>query len=96
LNIKTDYKTSLVDSNAPTVADRRFMVIPATVTIDFPPGAGSEDKATPFQRLLQFSQRITTQDKIADLTGLTVHSGTNSIDHAVLNLTFWAGAKEAK
>jgi hypothetical protein len=96
LNIKTDFNASLVSSNAPAVAGRRFSAIPTTVTIDFSPTAGSEDKDTPFQRLLQFSQRITTQDKIADLTGLTVHSGTNSIDHAVLNLTFWAGAKEAK
>jgi len=96
-----DFKTELTDTNAPAtngVAGARFTVVPATITIDFPPlpeGAPGP-AASPSQRLLQLLQRLTGADKNAVLTGLTAAGGTNSIAHAVVGVSFWVNTRKDK
>jgi hypothetical protein len=92
LNIKFD----LVTTNAPIGDDRKLFPIPATITIVSQPVAGAVDTPAAYQQLLQFAKHLTAQEKSTGLTRLTVASGTNSVGRAVLNLNFWAGAKEAK
>jgi hypothetical protein len=89
-------KTTLVTTNTPIGGSRKVRIIPATLTLAFPARPGPEGKSSHYQQLLQVTQLLTSGNKIADLTELTVSSGTNSIDHAVLKFEFWAGVKEDK
>ena len=91
-----DIKTDFADTNAPAGAVTNVQVIPVTVSISFPPLASSVESLSPYQRLLQFTQRITTGEKSAELAEMTVEGGTNSITRAVLGVNFWAAPKEAK
>jgi len=96
MDIKTDIKAGPAGTNAPAGAARGFLIIPVTLAITFHSGPDAGDLPPPSQRLLQFVQRLTTREKSAVLTDLSLSSGTNSIDQAVLGFNFWAGAKEAK
>ena len=89
-----DVKTDLAGSR--TAGETNLLILPTTVTILFRPATEGPGSASPYQRLLQFAERITTQGKNADLTDLTVDSGVNSIDRAVVGINFWAAAKEAR
>lgn len=97
-----DLKTDFAATNQP--AGPGIVVIPATIGISFQPLAGDAASQSPYQRLLEFVRLITSQNKTVVLTDLTVTSGTNSVDHAVLGFDFWANsgtntsasAKEAK
>ena len=91
-----EIKTDLASATTPTGATAGLTSLPATMTIKFRPGTGTPGSASPYQRLLQFTERITTQDKNADLTGLTVESGINSVGRAVMGINFWVDAKEAR
>jgi len=66
------------------------------MTITFRTTTEASGGPSPYQRLLQFAERITAQDKNADLTALTVDSGLNSIGRAVVGVNFWTNAKEAR
>jgi hypothetical protein len=99
MDIKTDIKAGPVGvagTNAPAGAVPRFLVIPVTLAVTFHSGPDAAGLPPPGQRLLHLVQRLTTQEKSAVLTDLSLSSGTNSIDQAVLGFNFWAGAKEAK
>jgi hypothetical protein len=89
-------KTALVTTNAPIGASHKVRVIPTTISLAFPARPGREDKLSHYQQLLQVAQLLSSGNKTADLTELTVSSGTNSIDHAVLKFDFLAGVKEDK
>ncbi len=85
LNIRSE----LAPASPQTAGGRTFGVIPATISIDFPPAAPATSAAFPAQRILRLVQRLTGGEKRADLTELTVAGGTNSISHAVLGLSYW-------
>ena len=87
LDVKADFgKTA-----AQEAGDRKLAVIPATVSIEVRPAPGIEGVLPPYQRMLQLSQRLTAEEKRADLVELNVVGGTNSICRAVVVLDLWAG-----
>jgi len=91
-----DFKTELGKNLAPPGADRGLFVISGIVIFDLQSGSATKGAATPYQQLLRLTQRITSQEKRADLTELTVDGGTNSIGHAVMAFNFWTAGKESK
>jgi len=92
LNLKTEFtKPTLIAGE-----ENRFHTIHTTFNVGFQPLGSSTNKLSPYQRLLQFTKRITTQEKRADLTELNVESGTNSIGRAVMTVNFWVGTRETK
>ncbi len=99
-----DLKTELPGTNAPaadatnSLPGTNYTMIPASFTIGFPPltAPGPGPGPSPSQRLLQFMQRLTSQDKSAVLTGLTAASGTNSLGQAVVGVNFWVNARRGK
>ena len=102
LNIRTDLgkpvvaKSDLSTTNAILEASLKFTIIPTTIAVTFQPLPIATDQPSRYQRLLQLAQHLTDQEKIADLTELTVDSDTNSIGRAILGFNFLAGTKEAK
>ena len=60
------------------------------LSVEVQPLPAAQIAASPYQRILLLSQRLSTQEKRADLTELTVTGGTNSINHAVFGLHLWA------
>lgn len=71
----------------------KFMAVPAVVTFDVQAGRTAPGRLTPYQQLLQISQRVAAQDKRVDLTELTVQGGTSSVSHAVLGFNLWTNAE---
>lgn len=71
--------------------DQKLATVPATVSVEVKPAPGIPGVQTPYQRILQLSQRLTTQEKRADLVELSVAGGTNSISRATVVLNLWAG-----
>ena len=69
---------------------RMLTVVPVMVRVEVQPAGLEARTASPYQRILQLSQRLTSGEKRADLTELTVIGGTNSISRAVLVLNYWA------
>ena len=65
-------------------------VIPVMVSVEVQPARPGTPALSPYQRILQLSQRLTGGEKRADLTDLTVVAGSNSISRAVLGLNYWA------
>lgn len=86
--------TKLEKVVVPAGIERPPSVIPGMISIEIQPVTG--EMSSPYQRLLQLVQRLITQEKRADLTELTVDSGTNSIGGAALNFNFWTDGKESK
>jgi hypothetical protein len=84
-----DVRADLGPASPPTAGDRTLTVIPATVSVEVQPARPEMATSSPYQRILQLSQRLTDEDKRADLTELTVAGGTNSIGRAVLVLNYW-------
>ena len=66
-------------------------ISPMTLALKIHPAPGIEAIATPFQRTLQFSQRLTAQEKRVDLVELTAIGGLNSVERAVVVLHLWTG-----
>jgi hypothetical protein len=92
LDIKTDQaSTGDRSTNCPGL-----VVLPATMVVTFPTTGRSAEKSSPYQRFLQFAQRVTSQDKNVDLDQMSVDSGGNSIGRAVVQIDFWMGGKESK
>ena len=92
LNIKTD----IASTGEPATNCPGLITIPTTMVITFPAMAGNTGKLSPYQRFLQFAQRITIQDKNADLVDMSVDSGGKSIGRAVVRINFWMGGKGSK
>jgi hypothetical protein len=92
MDVKTDFASSLEQTDAAPW----FLVFPTTVTIRFQPFAGSAKGPTPYQKLLQLTQTITTREKADCLNELVVESGPNSIDRAVMSFHFWTGTNDSK
>ena len=92
LDIKTDQaSTGDRSTNCPGL-----VVLSATMVITFPTTGRNAEKSSPYQRFLQFAQRISSQDKNIDLDQMSVDSGGNSIGRAVVRIDFWMGGKESK
>lgn len=74
---------------------RMLTIVPVLVRVEVQSAGPEASAASPYQRILQLSQRLTDGETRADLTELTVIGGTNSISRAVLDLNCWAeeGAK---
>lgn len=87
LDLQADFGKTAV----PATNDFKLAVIPASVTAEVRPSTGVPGQPSPYQRILQFSQSLASSEKRADLTELTVTSGTNSIQHVVFVLNLWAG-----
>jgi len=86
-----DLRADLGAASPQTAGGRTLNVIPATVSVEVLPARPAKATPSPYQRILQLSQRLTGEDKRADLTELTVAGGPNSIGRAVLVLNYWAG-----
>ncbi len=85
LGVRGDFgpvKTRLAGSHMLTI-------IPVMVSVEVQPTPPDATVLSPYQRILQLSQRLTGGEKRADLTELTVVAGTNSIRRAVLQLNYW-------
>jgi len=92
LDIKTDPgSTGDRTTNCPGL-----FILPTTMVITFPAVGREAGTSSPYQRFLQFAQRISSQDKNADLDEMSVDSGGNSIGRAVVRIDFWMGGKESK
>ena len=86
-----DVQAELGPPSPQTAGGRTLTVIPATLSIEVQPARPEIPNPSPYQRILQLSQRLTGEDKRADLTELTVAVGTNSISRAELVLNYWTG-----
>ncbi len=64
---------------------------PTHVALKIRPAPGIEAVATPFQRTLQLSQRLTGQEKRVDLVELTATGGSNSVESVTVVLNLWSG-----
>jgi hypothetical protein len=92
MDVKSEFASPVEQTDAPP----RFLIIPTTVTVQFPPDRGVAKGPSPYQKLLQLSQTITTREKTDCLNELTVESGPNSIDRAVISFHFWTGTNDSK
>lgn len=86
-----DAKASLGKSLPKTTNGQEIAIIPATVSVSVVPIFGVQDKESPYQRILRFSEGLATLQKRADLIDLTVLGGTNSVNSAGLVFHLWAG-----
>lgn len=91
-----DLKATFQKTVAHTAAERNVLVIPTTLLVELRPVTNALAMPSSYQRLLWLTQQLVLQQKRADITDLTVDSGTSSIARAVIGLNFWAGEKEAK
>ena len=65
--------------------------LPNRVVVAVRPAAEVEAIASPFQRILQFGQQLTGEERRVDLVGFSVIGGLNSISRAVFELNVWTG-----
>ena len=86
-----DVKADFGKAGPQAAGSQKLAVIPTTVSVDVKPVPGIESAQTPYQRVLQLSQRLTAQEKRADLVELSVAGGSNSVSRAVAVLNLWAG-----
>jgi hypothetical protein len=84
-----DVQADLGAASPQTAGGRTLTVIPATVSVEVQSAPLAITNSSAYQRIFRLSQRLTEQDKRADLTELTVFGGTNSIGRAVLILNYW-------
>ncbi len=91
LPLALDVKADFGKAAAQAAGEQKLAVIPATVSVEVRPAAGIEGVQSPYQRVLQLSQRLTAEEKRADLVELNVAGGTNSVSRAVVVLNLWAG-----
>lgn len=89
LEVGLDFSRVESAEAAPTNAPSAIR--PTAVALTFRSAPGIEAVASPYQRVLQLSQRLTTQDKRVDFTELTVNGGSNSVENAVIVLHLWTG-----
>jgi hypothetical protein len=92
LDVKADFTPSHVETNA----QPKFAVISTGITIQFRPPTSPAKGPSRYQELLELAQRITTREKTDCLNELTVETGPNSIDRAVMNFNFWVAINESK
>jgi hypothetical protein len=78
-------------NTSPETNSLKLAKILTTVNVDVHPSSGIPGQPSAYQRILQFSQFLSTGEKRADLTEVTVSGGTNSIRHVVFVLNLWAG-----
>ena len=85
-----DVEMSLSNAVPPAVSNalEGFSSTRAVVTVR--PSPEIEAIASPFQRILRFSQILVGDDRRADLVGLSVAGGSNSVSRAVFELDLWA------
>lgn len=62
--------------------------------IDIAPAVGIATESTPYSRLLQLAHTLGTQSRRADVVGLTVSAGSNSVSHARATVELWAAVQE--
>lgn len=86
-----DINANFGKTSAAAPEDQKLATVPATVSVEVKPAPGIPGVQTPYQRILQLSQRLTAQEKRADLVELSVAGGTNSVSRAVVVLNLWAG-----
>jgi hypothetical protein len=86
-----DIQADFGNTASPATNSLKLAVIPATVNVEVHPSSGIPGQPSAYQRIMQFSQFLTTSEKRADLIELKVTGGTNSIRHVVFVLNLWAG-----
>jgi len=94
--LNLDIKTDIASASGSGTNSTGLIILPTTMVITFPALAGDAGKISSYQRFLQFAQRITIQDKNADLVDMSVDSGGKSIGRAVVRINFWMGGKGSK
>lgn len=91
LSMALDVKADFGKAGPQEAGSQKLAVIPTTVSVEVKPASGIESVQTPYQRVLQLSQRLTAQERRADLVELSVVGGTNSVSRAVAVVNLWAG-----
>ena len=87
LDAKADFGRTI--PQATNEAD--LVIIPTTIAVDVQPAAGSQGYESPYQRVLRLCQRLSAQQKRADLAELRVTGGTGSVSSAMMVFHLWAG-----
>lgn len=85
LALEADARFGPVESRM--VAGKTLEVVP--LTLDLRPTRLVPGVRSPYQRVLDFCQRITDLPERADFVELTVTAGTNSVDRATAVLELW-------
>jgi hypothetical protein len=95
LEVKANFGRMIAQKSPP---GDDLAVVPATVSVEVRPAATTDfdhpetiGKLSPYQRLFQFSHRLTAVGKRADLAEINVDAGTNSVASATLVFHLWAG-----
>jgi hypothetical protein len=78
-----------------TAGGRILNVIPATVSVKVLPAGPETKPPSPYARILLLGQLLSSENKRADLTELTMDGGTNSINRLVLVVNHWTGQEGA-
>lgn len=89
LDVGFDFNLAEPSSVAPAPTNAPASITPTPVALSVRPGLGIDAANPSYQRLLQLSQRLTVQEKRADLVELRAAAGSNSVDQAVLVLHLW-------
>ena len=92
LDVEFDFTADPAPATATTTTTNAPLTInPTRVTLKVRPAPGIEAVASPFQRTLQLTQRLTEQEKRVDLVELTATGGSNSVENVTVVLNLWTG-----
>jgi hypothetical protein len=87
-----DLHADLGQASTRTAGGRTLGIVPATLSVEVRPALPDMVPASPYQRILQFCQRLTDEGKQrGDLMELSLTGGTNSVTRTVLVLNYWTG-----
>ena len=91
LPLALDTKTDFSKNVTPLPSEADLALIATTISVDVQSASPEAGYESPYQRILRLAQRLADSEKRADLTGLRVLSGTNSVAKAVMVFHLWAG-----
>ena len=92
LDAKADFgKTSPVSAPGEKLA-----TIPASIFVEVRSPLSGIAAQSPYNRIVQLTQQLCTQEKRADLAAVSVSGGIGSISRAVVVLNLWAGEEKTE
>jgi hypothetical protein len=90
LDVGFDFSKTEADDPGPAPTNAPA-ISPTPVALSVRPTPGVASPLSPYQRILQLSQRLTSREKRVDFVELTASSGSNSVGNATLVLHLWSG-----
>lgn len=90
LDVDFDFSADPASATA-TTTNATPAINPTRVALKVRPAPGIEAVASPFQRTLQLTQRLTGQEKRVDLVELSATGGSNSVENVTVVLNLWTG-----